>query len=141
MATHKAYVDDSGSTEDPAHSACSIAGFVGTADQWAEFEREWAIQLANFRIPYLHMREFAHHLPPFDQLTNDERKDALHALIQTINRCNLSGFGAVSLARRGLLECERNVRARGAQKMDAVSDIAGGSFGEAAPNIQAQKMD
>jgi hypothetical protein len=78
-------------------------------------------------------------LAPFDQLTDDERKDALHALIQTINRCNLSGFGAVSLARRCLLECEKNVRARGAQKMDAVSDIAGGSFGEAAPDIQSAK--
>ncbi len=95
MAAHKAYVDDSGDAEDPSHSACSIAGFVGTADQWAEFEREWAIQLANFRIPYLHMREFAHHLPPYDHLTDDERKDVLHSLIQTIKRCNLSGFGAV----------------------------------------------
>jgi len=107
MATHKAYVDDSGSAEDPSHSACSIAGFVGTADQWAEFEREWAIQLANFFIPYLHMREFAHHLPAFDQLKDDERKDALRALIQTINQCNLFGFGAASLARRGLLECKK----------------------------------
>jgi hypothetical protein len=41
------------------------------------------------------MREFAHHLPPFDQFTDDERKDVLHALIQTIKRCNLSGFGAM----------------------------------------------
>jgi len=59
------------------------------------YDRHRAIQLANFRIPYLHMREFAHHLPPYDHLTDDERKDVLHSLIQTIKRCNLSGFGAV----------------------------------------------
>jgi hypothetical protein len=62
MAAYKAYVDDSGDAEDPSHSACSIAGFLGTVDQWTEFENQWAILLAHFRIPYLHMREFAHHL-------------------------------------------------------------------------------
>jgi hypothetical protein len=95
MAAYKSYVDDSGDAEDPSHSACSIAGFLGTVDQWTEFESQWAILLAHFRIPYLHMREFAHHLPPFDHLTGDERENVLHLFIQTIKRCNLAGFGAV----------------------------------------------
>jgi hypothetical protein len=95
MAVAKAYVDDSGNADDPQHSACSIAGFVGTADQWTEFERRWSILLDGFGLPYLHMREFAHHLPPFARLTCDERKDVLHSLIQTIKDCELSGYGAV----------------------------------------------
>jgi hypothetical protein len=74
VSVFKAYVDDSGDADDPQHSACSIAGFVGTVENWTKFEEQWAILLDRFRIPYLHMREFAPHKPPFDHLTKEERK-------------------------------------------------------------------
>ena len=75
--------------------ADGLLGLVFAFLLFASAENQWAILLAHFRIPYLHMREFAHHLPPFDHLTGDERENVLHSLIQTIKRCNLAGFGAV----------------------------------------------
>ena len=95
MAVFKAYVDDSGDTNDPKHSACSIAGFVGTVQNWMEFENRWEGLLEKFRIPWLHMRDFAHHRPPFDRLSKVERSEVLGSLIDTIKHCELVGYGGV----------------------------------------------
>jgi hypothetical protein len=96
MALAKAYFDDSGDDIDPQHSACSIGGFLGIADSWSAFETEWNRLLKEeLNIPFLHMRTFAHHLEPFDQLTDSDRIYILKALTLTIERCGLSGFGAV----------------------------------------------
>jgi hypothetical protein len=114
MAIFKAYIDDSGDEIDPQHSACSLGGFLGSFDAWAAFEREWRRLLTELRIPWLHMKEFAHHLEPFDYLNEAERVTILKALINTIKECGLTGFGVVIRLpdlRRFNAERDRNIEA------------------------------
>jgi hypothetical protein len=94
MAAFKAYLDDSGDEIDPQHSACSLAGFLGTFDAWVVFEREWRRLLAEeLNIPWLHMKDFAHYQKPFDHLNAADRIKILKALIKTIKECGLTAFG------------------------------------------------
>jgi hypothetical protein len=116
MAAFKAYLDDSGDEWDAKHSACSIGGFLGTADAWAYFEAEWKRLLSEeLPIDFLHMKDFAHHKPPYDRLSEPDRVRVLTSLIRTIKDCGLAGFGAVIRLpdlRRFNLERGRNLEAR-----------------------------
>lgn len=59
MAIVKAYLDDSGTPEDPQHTFLTVAGYVAEQGQWEEFEEDWLAALDEAKVPYLHMREFS----------------------------------------------------------------------------------
>jgi hypothetical protein len=72
----KAYLDDSGDSADPAEKICCIAGLACLESKLSEFEEQWDKVLAEFKVPYLHMKEFAHSAPksPFADWKGDEEK-------------------------------------------------------------------
>jgi hypothetical protein len=55
MAILRAYLDDSGSPDDPAHSFLTIAGYVAEVGNWKRFERRWQKKLDRAEVPYLHI--------------------------------------------------------------------------------------
>lgn len=65
------YCDASGKEED---ELLAVAGFVGRVDEWLKFETEWKAVLDEFKVPYFHMREFAHSVGPFEHWKGREAR-------------------------------------------------------------------
>ena len=61
MALFSAYFDESYGEED----AYSVAGYVATVEQWAEFEREWNEMLAEFGVTFMHKSDLEHLIGEF----------------------------------------------------------------------------
>jgi hypothetical protein len=73
VAVIRAYFDNSGTQDDRQHNWLTLGGYLTTETHWEKFEAAWAKNLVDFHLPYLHMRYFAHHLPPFERFKNDEQ--------------------------------------------------------------------
>lgn len=84
----KAYLDDSGKSNDPVESITCIAGAISPLQAWEELEVEWKEVLHRFDVPYLHMKEYAHCVPgsPFEKWKGQEdtRRSFLSALMDTM---------------------------------------------------------
>jgi hypothetical protein len=72
----RGYFDNSGDAEDRQHRVLTIGGFLAEEDQWSDFENRWQANLNKYRLPYLHMKEFAHLIPPFDIFIDKEEERA-----------------------------------------------------------------
>jgi hypothetical protein len=72
VAVIRGYFDNSGDENDPQHKHLTVGGYLANEGQWERFEKAWKANLEEFGLPYLHMKEFAHHLPPFDRFKKDE---------------------------------------------------------------------
>jgi len=99
----QSFVDNSGDEQDIQHRICSFAGYVTTVQKWRKFEKLWKQVLRKYKVKYLHMREFAHNLPPFDIFwDNDlkkekpERKEFIKELIYVMEDCQLRGILSVT---------------------------------------------
>jgi hypothetical protein len=57
------YLDESEGAE-PLR-AMVIAGWSATIEQWEGFEVDWKLFLISYRVPYLHMKQFAHSVGPY----------------------------------------------------------------------------
>lgn len=66
-------------------NAYSVAGYVATVKQWAEFEREWKDLLKEFNVAYLHKRELEHLWGEF-KYAQDWPKDEQRKLKEEVNR-------------------------------------------------------
>lgn len=100
----QSFVDNSGDEIDVEHKVCSFAGYVTTVKKWRKFEKLWRQVLRKYRVPYLHMKEFAHHIPPFDifwdnklKIEKPERKEFLNELINVMVDCQLNGILSVTI--------------------------------------------
>jgi hypothetical protein len=85
-ALFTAYFDASGSPDEG--KALVVAGYVSTADQWLEFDREWRSLLAEEDVSDFHMRDFTVSRRQFTTWKGDEvrRKRFLQRLIGIIKR-------------------------------------------------------
>jgi hypothetical protein len=68
----RGYFDNSGDENDPQHNVLTLGGYLADEARWERFEKAWKANLEEFGLPYLHMKEFAHNLPPFGRFKNDE---------------------------------------------------------------------
>jgi hypothetical protein len=86
MVVLKAYLDDSGSADDPTHSCITIAGYVSTVDGWDWFEHHWPRVLRRYNVPYLHMKELWNREGIYKEMkeTAGAETDFLAECIQTI---------------------------------------------------------
>ena len=85
--------DASGSDHD--QSALVVAGFVSSANDWMDFEKEWVPRLAQDGIKYFRMAEFAHSRAQFEGWeTQEPRRRSLFAdLLDIISRHAYRKFG------------------------------------------------
>lgn len=56
------YLDEAGGK---AEGFTVICGWVSTVAQWEQFEIDWRLFLASYKVPYFHMKEFAQSTGPF----------------------------------------------------------------------------
>lgn len=87
-----AYFDASASHQDP--KVMTLAGFVSTEEKWVKFERSWNAVLAQYNVPYLHMKEYAHSTGAFQgwKRQEEKRKAFLSDLIKVAKLNVRKGF-------------------------------------------------
>lgn len=92
MAMFNIFFDASGAPDDS--KAVAMAGFIGTAEQWKAFERNWAKAMADYGVSALHMRDYAHSLREFASWKGDEqrRRRFLERLVNVIQVRTLHSF-------------------------------------------------
>jgi hypothetical protein len=94
------YFDASGSPDDVRTAAVVVAGFVATAEQWIEFDRNWNDALSRFHVSALHMKDYAHSRRDYADWEKDQgkRQEFLAALINIVcTRMRHSFVSAVML--------------------------------------------
>jgi hypothetical protein len=103
MAVISGYFDDSRMDS----YVLTLAGIIGDADQWSNFEHKWAILLRKHDVPYLHMKEMMRPNSPFGKwLPRDAHKEEVDNLfIDVVGAINGSGFHTYSTTVR-LLDLE-----------------------------------
>lgn len=74
MAVFTSYFDASGSESDPAIAVLTVAGYIATEEQWAEFDKEWSVILAGEGVATFHMKDFAQSRGEFKDWKGDEER-------------------------------------------------------------------
>jgi hypothetical protein len=83
----KAYYDSSGNSKDPNTRFLTLAGYVGTANAWQQFEERWDRVLQRWGCSYLHMSD-AYLLRKEFAKTKGWTKDRVNALLRDLfNEC------------------------------------------------------
>ena len=81
MAIYTAYYDASG-TEGDRDRPLVVAGLLASVVGWRRLEREWEATLKRFKVPYSHMKEYAHSTGPFKKWKGkDEQRAAFLAAL------------------------------------------------------------
>jgi hypothetical protein len=64
-----AWYDASGAEDDPTRRPLGVCGLVSTEKDWLGFEKDWQAVLEDpeYRVPFLHMKQFTQFRPPFDE--------------------------------------------------------------------------
>jgi hypothetical protein len=97
MAELIAYFDDSGHGDDQQNTALVLAGYVGPAEAWATFEPLFREALDRHAVPYLHMKQLAHNLSPYEKWKDNEagRVAFLQDVVKAISQATLYGLGSL----------------------------------------------
>lgn len=87
MAMYACYYDASGSETQP-HKPLVVVGLLSTEEKWLKCEQEWNVVLEEFGAPYLHMKEFAPGVGPFESWKDDKprRAEFLNRLIKVLKQ-------------------------------------------------------
>ena len=81
MVILKGHFDDSKSSV-----FTSVAGYVGTVNQWRRFETDWQVVLDRFGVHYFHMKEFTVSQGEFDGWDKQEKQKDRILLVQNLCR-------------------------------------------------------
>jgi len=111
VAVLSTYLDGGGSVGDPSSKVFTVAGYLGTDEQWEALETEWQSILDRFDVPALSMKHLAHFRKDFVGWKGNEKKRAsfLEALSGTIHKHDLEGF-AFSLNMDHYREIDTHIR-------------------------------
>lgn len=92
-----AYLDESYTGDLKTTPEYVVAGFIGTADEWAFFETLWQQSMKELGIRKIgcHANRCAGGAPPYDRFKPEERREIQYRLIVDIAAARL--FGAVSI--------------------------------------------
>jgi hypothetical protein len=83
------FFDESGGED---HGFITVCGYVAPVEAWEKFEAQWKEMLALHKVPYLHMKEYAHFKGPYAKWRNDAvaraqfLKDAASIIGGIVNR-------------------------------------------------------
>ncbi|MDT7540568.1 MAG: hypothetical protein QOE33_472 [Acidobacteriota bacterium] len=91
------YVDETGHSKDQGQKFVGVAGVIAPAANWERFESKWKGILAEFKLPYFHMREFAHSEGLFRSWKGKEqkRRKLFGKLMKAIETAYPIPFGSV----------------------------------------------
>jgi hypothetical protein len=103
-----AYFDESGHSRQT--DFVSMAACVGRYDQWKTFNEQWKAALATHGAPYLHMREFAHSIGPFENWTEPQRRGLMADCLKAVTASRLV-FAAACIRVADFIGLEPEIRA------------------------------
>lgn len=99
------YGDESGIHDphgnQPGSEVASIAGYIGTKEQWKTFDRRWNTALRKYKVPAFHMSEFnkkgEEQKPdsPYWGWSKAKKKSFLRVLINIASKIPLAGYGSM----------------------------------------------
>lgn len=74
-----------------------VAGWLGTTLAWESFDVNWKILLAQYDVPYFHMREFAHSVGAFKGWKGQDgmRANSIRKAVDIIGRSAHYGLGCM----------------------------------------------
>jgi Protein of unknown function (DUF3800) len=77
------YLDDSGEAKEPV---ITMAGLLGSADRWLDFERQARTFFDEVRLRYLHTVDLHHRRGEFEAWSSAETAEFAHALFRIVER-------------------------------------------------------
>lgn len=77
LSGYVAYLDRSADPDSEAGGGTVVAGFASSVEEWALWEEDWKAVLAEFRVPYFHMKEF-NSLSSTGPFSGEEWRDETH---------------------------------------------------------------
>lgn len=97
MSMLSAYMDETGHSKDEQQRFVGIAGLIAPAASWEAFERKWKATLGSFKLPYFHMKEYAHSTQAFKGWEGNEvkRQKLFGKLMLHIETAHPLPFGAI----------------------------------------------
>jgi hypothetical protein len=97
METLSAYLDETGHSRDERQKFVGIAGLIAPVASWETFERKWKATLEIFKLPYFHMKEYAHSAQTFKGWEGKEakRQKLFGKLMMHMETTYLLPFGAI----------------------------------------------
>lgn len=88
-----AYFDESG--HESTHELIVLAGFLGMAEEWETFDREWSDLLNEYELPYFHAKEMNIDHGPLCKGWTDERMISfMDRAVSAITKRDLLGISA-----------------------------------------------
>lgn len=90
-----AYMDETGHSKEERQKFVGMAGLIATDENWERFERKWREALTFFRIPYFHMKDFAHSRGPFEGWNELKRRKLFGKLLKIMDTTYALPFGAI----------------------------------------------
>jgi hypothetical protein len=70
----KVFCDGSGKCKESRCRFLTLAGMMATDDYWATFETAWRTVLADYEVPYSHMRELLGNKGPFEKWEDSTKR-------------------------------------------------------------------
>jgi hypothetical protein len=87
-----AYFDESGHVAQPGYYG--MAGFVGSADQWTDLNREWVSALSSVGCRTFHMVDFAASRGEFVGWDEARRRKLMQGLVKAVKSADLTAIAA-----------------------------------------------
>jgi hypothetical protein len=88
-----AYFDETGHSQDDRQHFNGMAGVLAPADHWEVFEERWKQTLEEFKIPFFHMKHFAHYKGSFNGWSEAKRQRLYGKLLRHMEAAYLLPLG------------------------------------------------
>jgi hypothetical protein len=89
------------STDDPERiqdTETVVGGYIASVHQWGQWEAEWRLTLADFEVPYFHMKEFIARKKAYSATkweSEDYRREFLSRLVDITKAWTIASFASV----------------------------------------------
>jgi hypothetical protein len=116
MLMLNAYMDETGHSKDELQRFNGMAGLFAPASSWEAFERKWKAMLAEFKLPFFHMkdfeaRDFGGSKSPYKGWNEDKRRRLFGRLLRHMAGVQPMIIGSIIPMEyyRGLTEEQRSI--------------------------------
>lgn len=89
------YLDETGHSSDETQQFNGMAGFLAQKRDWQRVERKWKATLKSFRVPFFHMKDFAHFRGSFVGWSEQKRQQLLGKLLTHLESINPIPIGVI----------------------------------------------
>lgn len=89
------YMDETGHSKDQKQRFNGMAGLIAPATNWENLKYKWTATLAEFKVPYFHMKEWTHATGPFTGWSKIKRERLYGKLLKKIESVYAFPLGTI----------------------------------------------